>query len=108
MLLSDIGTIGWGGNGGFHAVNLALQFRVKKIILIGFDMRIDLGIHWHGPNNGIKGLYDPTPGNVTRWRRVLDDAAPLISALGIPVINCSEVSTLNNYPKMSLERALEC
>jgi len=106
LLVGDLGVVGWGGNSGFHALNLAVQFGCKKILLIGFDMRVDRGIHWHGPHKG--ALNNPTPGNVGRWRRVIDNSAPALAALDIEVINCSDISVLRNYPKMSFERALEC
>lgn len=68
-------------------------------------MRTDKGLHWHG--NHEKGLNNPTKDNVARWRRVTDAAAPLLDALGVTVINCSPISALQSYPKMTLEQALE-
>lgn len=106
MLVGTFGTLGWGGNSGFHALNLAVQFGVKRIALVGFDMRCDKGLHWHGSHE--KGLNNPTPGNVERWRRVTDAAAPVLAALGVSVINCSPISALTAYPKMSLSEAMEC
>lgn len=100
------GVLGWGGNGGFHALNLAVQFGAKRIVLVGYDMRCDLGLHWHGKHP--TGLNNPTPRNVERWRRVIDEAAPILAALGVTVINASPVSMLTAYPKMSLSEALEC
>ncbi len=103
--LLKIGTVGWGGNGGFHALNLAIQFGAAKIILVGYDMRLDHGLHWHGrhPN----GLNNPTDPNVARWRRCIDAAAEVITALDVTVINASPISALQNYPKMSLIEALK-
>jgi hypothetical protein len=100
------GVIGWGGNSGFHAINLAVQFGVSKIILIGFDMRIDQGLHWHGKHE--RGLNNPTKSNVKRWRNCVDGAAATLTSMGITVINASPVSALRNYPKMDLIEALEC
>lgn len=97
--------MGWGGNSGFHALNLAVQFGVSKIILVGFDMSLDHGVHWHGKH---VGLNNPTVRNVDRWRRCIDAAAEPIEALGITVVNTSPVSALQNYPKMSLAEALAC
>lgn len=106
LLVGDLGIVGWGGNSGFHAINLAVQFGVKKIILIGYDMRIDKGVHWHGDHTGL--LNNPNSRNVERWRRAVDNAAELLKALNIEVVNVSPVSALSSYPIMSLERALEC
>jgi hypothetical protein len=106
ILLTQAGEIGWGGNSGFHALNLAAQFAAAKIILVGYDMRLDRGLHWHGPHP--KGQNNPLAKNVERWRRAIDNAAPVFEALGVPVINASPVSTLTAYPKMTLTEALAC
>jgi len=98
------GEVGWGGNSGFHAINLAVQFGAKRIVLVGYDMRLDGGIHWHGRHGN--GLHNPSNSNVARWRRVIDEAAPLLTRLGVEVVNTSPVSALTAYPKMTLEAAL--
>jgi len=99
------GTVGWGGNSGFHSLNLAVQFMARKIILVGYDMTLAHGVHWHGAHP--KGMNNPNEGNVVRWRRNIDAAAEVIAALGIRVINASPISALSQYPKMSLTEALE-
>lgn len=105
LVLDRFGQVGWGGNSGFHCINLAIQFGVKKIILVGYDMQLNGGSHWHGdhPNN----MNNPTAANVARWRRTIDANAQIIKNLGIAVFNVSPVSALVNYPKMSLVEALE-
>lgn len=107
------GSIGWGGNGGFQAVNLAVQFGCKRIVLVGFDMRIDRGLHWHGKHGKYKSglgemraLKNPHAQQVERWRKAMDACKPWLDARGIKVINCSLVSALRNYPKMKFEDAL--
>lgn len=102
--LEKIGTVGWGGNSGFHCLNLAVQFECAKVLLVGFDMTVSKGEHWHGRHPA--GLNNPTRGNVERWRRAIDGAAKKIEERGVKVINCSPVSALRNYPKMSLVEAL--
>lgn len=106
LQLDRPGTIGNGGNSGFQALNLAVQFGASKIALVGFDMRIDLGVHWHGKHPRL--MNNPSARNAERWRRCLDGAAETLKALGIEVINCSPVSTLMRFPKMSLEEVLAC
>lgn len=105
-MLTEAGIIGWGGNGGFQALNLAAQFLPAKVVLVGYDMRIDLGMHWHGPHPN--GQNNPMAKNIERWRRAIDGASETFAALGIPVINCSKVSALRNYPRMTFEEALGC
>jgi hypothetical protein len=102
MLLTRPAQIGWGGNSGFHAVNLAAQFGAAKVVLVGYDLRLDLGLHWHEKHQG----NNPMTKNVERWRRAIDNAMPVFAALGIPVINASPVSALVSYPKMTLAEAL--
>lgn len=98
------GIIGWGGNSGFHALNLVAQFAAAKIILVGYDMRLDKGLHWHAKHEG----NNPLQKNVDRWRKSIDNASVVFDALGVPVINASPISTLLAYPKMSLQEALAC
>jgi hypothetical protein len=104
LLTGEPGTIGWGGNSGFQAINLAVQFGAKKLILVGYDMRLDRGLHWHGAHP--KSMNNPTPRNVERWCRAVDSTAPILAQMGIPAINCSPVSMLTAFPKMSLAEAL--
>ena len=100
---TDMGKLGWGGNSGFHALNMAIQFGCKKILLVGFDMTIAYGIHWHGPH---PSGHNPRNSTVQRWRRAFDGSARAIEARGIDVINCSHISTLLQYRKMTFEDAL--
>lgn len=103
--LLKLGTVGWAGNSGFHCLNLAVQFRVAKIVLVGFDMTTAHGLHWHGKHPS--GMNNPSERNVARWRRCVDAAAEIISALGITVINASPISALENYRKLGLLEALD-
>lgn len=97
-------TIGWGGNSGFGALNLAVQFGCTKIILVGYDMTAKHGSHWHGDHPA--GMHNPSPKNTERWRRAIDAAGKQLAQVGIEIINCSPVSVLKTYPKMTFEEAL--
>jgi len=99
----DSGVVGWGGNSGFQAVNMVVHFKCRKIILVGFDMTIKYGLHWHDPYNGTE---NPTHSKTLRWQRCFDNAAIALDNLGVKVINCSMKSRLNKYPKMTFENAL--
>jgi len=94
---------GKGGNSGFQAFNLAVQFSSTKIILVGFDMRIDRGVHWHGKHN--RGLCNPRPPTIKHWIDRLDGEAEKLKALGVDVVNASPDSALQAYPKLSIEEA---
>lgn len=105
LKISTLGHLGAGGNSGFQALNLAVQFGAYKILLIGYDMRVDFGEHWH-PRH-YPPLSNPHPNdNMPRWRKALDGAAGTLKILGVDVLNCSAVSLLKSYPKMTVQEAL--
>lgn len=104
FMFDRVGEVGWGGNSGFHAINLAAQFGVTRIMLVGFDMRVDQGKHFFGDHKYTKDR--PSAPNVRRWAEILDKQAPVLAHRGIEVVNCSPVSTLKAYPKMTLGEAL--
>ncbi len=104
LLFGTVGHVGWGGNSGFHAINLAIQFGAARLLLVGFDMRVDHGKHFFGPHKYTKER--PNEANVAKWRQILDGESAVIAARGVEVINCSAVSTLQSFPKMTFEEAL--
>jgi len=107
LRIDQPGSVGAGGNSGFQSLNLAVQFGGKRILLVGYDMRVDLGEHWHARHQ--MPLSNPHPfDNLPRWRKALDGAAKFLEEIGVEVINCSLVSTLKAYPKMTIEEALRC
>ncbi|MGO1079949.1 hypothetical protein [Inquilinus sp. CA228] len=104
ILVEEPGRIGHGGNSGFQALNLAIQFGARRIALIGFDMRLDRGLHWHGPHG--RDLHNPNEAALMRWRRAFAAAAQDLAALGVTVVNCSPVSALTCFPAGSIEDVL--
>lgn len=104
IVTKPLGIVGKGGNSGFYAINLAVQFGSKKIILSGFDMTLSNGNHWHGDHP--KGMNNPRPQTVEKWRTLLDHEAKTFEKLGVEVINSSLSSALTAYPKVSFEGAL--
>lgn len=105
IVTSPSGVVGKGGNSGFYAINLAVQFGSKKIVLSGFDMTLDNGgSHWHGDHP--KGMNNPRKQTIEKWRTLLDHEAKTFQKLGVEMINSSLQSALTAYPKISLEEAL--
>ncbi|WP_313666102.1 hypothetical protein [Shinella sp.] len=100
MVFDDPGTIGAGGSSGFQALNLAIQFGARDIALVGFDARVDLGVHWHGRH---ERTGNPTESTAAMWAHHLDRQVTALAAHGVRVVNCSPVSALTAYPKMELE-----
>lgn len=98
------GSVGFGGNSGFHAVNLAVQWGARRIVLVGFDYSLAKGVHWHGRHTG--RLSNPTELIVRKWRQRLDATAPDLARLGIEVINTSASSALTAFPYRPLSEAI--
>lgn len=98
------GYVGWGSNGGFNALNFAAHLEPRRIILVGFDMTVKHGVHWHGPH---EGLGNPVEFQVERWIRAVDGAAKPIRRMGVEVVNSSSISRLENYRKMAFLEAIE-
>lgn len=90
--------IHYGSNSGFQAINLAVLFGAKRILLVGFDMSSG---HFFGEH----------PDGLTRnkdYRRFIPEfnrAAALVPA-GIEIINCAPGSALQCFPKANLTDAL--
>lgn len=99
------GIIGNGGNSGFQAVNLALQWGARRVILIGFDMTDTNGVHFYGRATG-DGRTNPSQRNFQRWVRAFDAAAMQLPALKSAIINATPYSALTCFPKMDLAAAL--
>lgn len=102
VLTKNIGTVGCGletggGHSGFQAINLAVQFGAKRIVLVGFDMTLSGGAHWH---KDYRGIAKPDAKRVKSWREEMDACASQFKQLGVEVLNASPVSALTAYPKI--------
>lgn len=102
----ETGTVGGGGNSGFQALNLAVQFGARRIVLIGFDMQDIGGLHWYGRNRWPQA-NNPNEGQMKRWATSMEKAAPALTERGVEVVNASPTSALAVFAKMSVEAALE-
>lgn len=109
VLTKEVGVLGCGlptggGHSGFQAINLAVQFGVRRIVLVGFDMLFNRQHpHWHAEGNGV-GKADAN--RITSWREALDGCAQQFKDLGVTVNNATPDSALKEYPKMSLAQAV--
>jgi len=106
LLFDEIGKIGSGGNSGFQALNLAVQFGARRIILIGFDMTDRGGVHWYGRNNWMMA-NNPDATNFNRWIAYFATAADQLRSMGIDVVNASPTSVLKAFPRRSIADAMK-
>ena len=88
--------------GGYQAINLAVNFGAKKILLIGYDMRTVKGqSHWHGDHpNHQRSFFGH---HVAHFRNMVPD----LEERAIQVINCTPGSAIDAFPFGDLEDELE-
>lgn len=103
-LSPEPGVIGSGGNSGFQALNLVVETGVRRILLVGFDMHLAAGSHWHGDHAA--PLNNPRLKTVALWRDRLDAIAPQLAERGVEVLNATPGSALNAYPRIDLAAAV--
>jgi hypothetical protein len=106
MILKRYGKIGWGKNSGHGAINIAAQFGVKNMILVGFDMSLSSGVHWHGPHTD-KKMGNPRESQLRYWRNTINAAEPILTEAGIKVYDTFPHHGLSAFEKLSFEKALE-
>jgi hypothetical protein len=105
MVFDKFGTLGNGGNSGYQALNLAVQFGAKRILLIGFDMHDRSGVHWYGRNHWEKA-GNPDKGCFDRWLRAFAVAAGDLEERRVHVINASPISALTCFRRGTISGAL--
>lgn len=93
-----------GGNSGYQAVHLAVHLGVKRIILLGFDMKNGKSgrRHWFGNHPGRLNSH----GAYSGWHRAFDKFAKVLSHMNIEVINCTPDTALRCFKRAPLEVAL--
>lgn len=103
---SDKSKVSWNNNSGAAAINLAVHFGVKRIILLGFDMCLDKGkvSHWHGnhakPGERIKP--PPFKRHLVGFPMIAQDA----KNMGVKIINASPNSAINVFSKANVKELL--
>jgi hypothetical protein len=105
IITDHTGEIGDGRTSLFQAINLVVRAGPPQTIgLVGADMRLDYGVHWHGEHPA--GLTNPRPTAIQRWRENIDGIADQLVDLGVTVLNLSPISTLEQYRKVTLQEFL--
>ena len=95
-----------GSNGGYQAINLAVHFGAKRIILLGYDMKNgpDGQIHHHGDHP--RGMNNPGPGLYSDWIEKYGTMELDLNRAGVEIINCTPGSALECFPMAKLEDVL--
>lgn len=83
-----------------------LQFGVREVVLIGFDMEPTGGrIHFHEDHQ--KPLGNPSVGAIENWRKWFDGEAQALVTRGVKVWNCSASSALTAYERIPIDALLD-
>lgn len=95
------GGIRGAGNSGYQAINLAYHWGVKRIVLLGYDMKLgDHGLkNWHEPH--VLTVVSPYESWVINYK-------PLAIDLGteVEVVNATADTALTCFRRDTIERAL--
>lgn len=96
------GRIAWGGNSGYCAIGLAVQFGARRILLLGYDQQDDGRGHWHGQHpESVRKAF-----NWPMWHERFAEMSADAGRMGIEIVNCTRETALTCFPRMSLEDAL--
>lgn len=103
--------ISWNMNSGSAAINVAAHSGAKRIILLGFDMKLDEKSkqHWHGlyRQGGVAPLRKGRQSlPFDRHMRGFDEIAKDARRMGIEIINCSPESAIKQFRKITVKELL--
>lgn len=105
--------IHYGSNSGFQAINLALQFGCKRVVLVGFDMRIVPTKEGESAAKAMRHFFGDHPSGLSncadygKFIPAFKEAARKLPE-GIEIINCTPGSALTCFKMAALADALPC
>lgn len=91
-----------GRNSGFAAINLAVHYGVKRILLLGYDQQKTKDkSHFFGdhPNKA--------PSPYPQFRRIFETLKKPLAKVGIEIVNCSTHTALTAFPQGQLRDVLK-
>lgn len=93
--------VAWNLNSGAAAINLAYHFGVKRIILLGFDMKLDgaNNQHWH---KFYSGALTTIGGVMASHLRSFPVIAKDLEGI-VDIVNCNPDSAIESFPKMNFK-----
>jgi hypothetical protein len=91
-----------GSNSGLRAIRLAEKFGAMRILLVGFDMHVAGGVHWHDPHTG--KMRNPGVNQMTTWR---GDFERSLRHFRANIINCTPGSALKCFPFQPFFEAID-
>jgi hypothetical protein len=102
--------VSWNGNSGAAAISVAAHAGAKRIILLGFDMKLSEAKmqHWHDVYQRGKAVTEKRLMNLPfdRHLRCFANIAKDAKKMGIEIINCCPDSAIKEFPKFTLKQLL--
>jgi len=105
--------VSWNGNSGAAAVSVAVHAGAKRVILLGFDMKLNNSNQQHYHNaygRGIINIQDPHKRRKLPFDRHLR-GFPIIAQdagrMGIEIINASPESVISCFRKMTVKEIID-
>jgi len=111
-ITTDPAFVSWNGNSGCAAISVAYNAGVKRVFLLGFDMKLDenKSQHWHSRYKKERTSRNPAERKNLPFEKHLL-GFPMIARdakrLGLEIYNVSPDSAIGEFPKITLEKALE-
>ena len=105
------GSVSWNKNSGAAAINLAVHLGAKRIYLLGFDMKLGEGDlqWWHKHYKRAQNDKKTHPKKLPFQNHL--EGFPVIARdarrHGIEIFNISRDSAITNFPKITVQEALE-
>ena len=103
-------TIVTGSNSGYQAISLALHYKPKTIILLGYDMKHDVYGNYNVIGQHPKEIAGPQfIRNQNKFKIFAEKIGQLVdplAELGVTVYNCTSDTDLNCFPKRNLSDVL--
>ena len=102
-------SVSWNGNSGAAAISVAVHTGATRIILVGFDMKLDKNYkqHWHGLY-GTAGRKDDNPKGLPFPKHLLGFTAIRRDSLikGVEILNASPDSAIMQFKKVTVKELL--
>ena len=87
-----------GFNSGYQAINLAVHFGARRIVLLGYDMAPNP----HGPSHFFGEHPDKAPSPYEQMREAFLSLVEPLNDIGVEVVNCTPGSALTCFPSLPL------
>lgn len=88
--------ISWNQNSGAAAINLAVLFGAKRIILLGFDMQLDEDKHTHWHRGHGSNRLPPFDRHLRGFPVIAQDA----ERLGVDILNASDSTAITVFKQV--------